>query len=385
MAENSYIKSLDGVRAIAIVLVMSLHTGIMHFGWIGVQLFFVLSGYLITGILWKEKHREAPVSQKIKKFWVRRALRIFPLYFGYLFVLGITYLLFHFPDSYRTYMPYLVSYTYNFTRTIPGWKLDPAFAHLWSLAIEEQFYLLFPLVLFLINRRFVPIFMGLVIVLTPLSRFLLGEYYIHQGFRGEALATIVYWNTLSHLDAFFLGGLIPVLSLDKLIKKPQFVLIGALALTLLAGVLNFVSQSRHNFYLTDLGYSFGHTENYIYVWQYSVLDLLFAGLLLVLVSVHGRTVFPRLKKLLENKWMVNVGRVSYGMYIYHWLIWFYLFENWIKPQNALMRASLFIPYVVLLYFVASVSYKFYEAPFIRLKDHYFPGTGAVEKKAPARA
>jgi peptidoglycan/LPS O-acetylase OafA/YrhL len=136
---------------------------------------------------------------------VRRALRIFPLYFGYLFVLGITYLLFHFPDSYRTYMPYLVSYTYNFTRTIPGWKLDPAFAHLWSLAIEEQFYLLFPLVLFLINRRFVPIFMGLVIVLTPLSRFLLGEYYIHQGFRGEALATIVYWNTLSHLDAFFFG------------------------------------------------------------------------------------------------------------------------------------------------------------------------------------
>ena len=85
--------------------------------------------------------------------------------------------------------------------------------------------------------------------------------------------------------------------------------------------------------------------------------------------------------------MVNVGRVSYGMYIYHWLIWFYLFENWIKPQNALMRASLFIPYVVLLYFVASVSYKFYEAPFIRLKDHYFPGAGAAaaEKKAPARA
>jgi peptidoglycan/LPS O-acetylase OafA/YrhL len=387
MAENRYIKSLDGVRAIAIVLVMSLHTGIMHFGWLGVQLFFVLSGYLITGILWKEKDRSAPVFQKVKKFWVRRALRIFPLYFGYLFVLGITYLLFHFPESYRTYMPYLMSYTYNFTRTISGWKLDPAFAHLWSLAIEEQFYLLFPLILLLSPRRFIPIFMVLVIAITPLSRYLLAQYYSHQGFRGEALATIVYWNTLSHLDAFFMGGLIPVLSLDKLIKKPHFVLLGAVALALMAGIWNFATQSQHNFYLTDFGYSFGHTENYVYVWQYSVLDLLFAGLLLVLVSDHCRNVFPRLKKVLENKWFVNVGRVSYGMYIYHWLIWFYLFENWIKPQNVFMKVSLFIPYVALLYLVASVSYKYYEAPFIRLKDHYFPGAGAAaaEKKAPARA
>src|SRR5882724_2747279 len=133
MSGSGYIKSLDGLRAMAIILVLSLHTGVMHFGWVGVQLFFVLSGFLITGILWKEKGREEPISYKFKKFWVRRALRILPLYFGYLFVLSLTYLLFHFPDSFRTYMPYLLTYTYNFTRTLPGWKIDPAFAHLWSL------------------------------------------------------------------------------------------------------------------------------------------------------------------------------------------------------------------------------------------------------------
>src|SRR5437762_11933724 len=106
---NGYIRSLDGVRALAIILVMTFHFEITHFGWLGVQLFFVLSGFLITGILWKEKTREAPVSYKLKKFWVRRTLRIFPLYFGYLAVLGLTYVLFHFPSYYPTYIPYLLT------------------------------------------------------------------------------------------------------------------------------------------------------------------------------------------------------------------------------------------------------------------------------------
>ena len=93
MATNDgYIKSLDGVRAIAIILVMTFHAELNHFGWMGVQLFFVLSGYLITSILWKEKFKPETISFRLKKFWVRRSLRIFPLYFGFLFFLGILFL-----------------------------------------------------------------------------------------------------------------------------------------------------------------------------------------------------------------------------------------------------------------------------------------------------
>src|ERR1700755_2707069 len=118
-ANNGYIKSLDGVRAIAIILVMSFHAEITHFGWFGVQLFFVLSGFLITGILWKEKQNVAPLSFKFKKFWVRRSLRIFPLYFGYLLFISLCYLFFHFPSYYSNYAPYLFTYTFNYTRSLP--------------------------------------------------------------------------------------------------------------------------------------------------------------------------------------------------------------------------------------------------------------------------
>ena len=384
MEESGYIKSLDGVRAIAIVLVMSLHTGIMHYGWVGVQLFFVLSGYLITGILWKEKNRSGPIPLKFRKFWVRRSLRIFPLYFGYLFVLTITYLLFHFPHSYRVYIPYLLTYTYNFTRSFHGWQINPAFAHLWSLAIEEQFYLFFPVVLFLSNRRFIRLFMVLVVIISPISRYLIGMHFIDRGYAGEQLATIVYWNTLSHLDAFFLGGLIPVLSLNKSIRKPRWLLWGSVALVLVAGAVNYVYQDHRSFYLTDLGYAFGHTDNYVYVWQYSLLNLLFASLILLLVSAH-RPVVSGWRRLLESKWLVRVGKVSYGMYIYHWLIWFYLFEDIIKPHSVMVRAVLFIPYIAIVYLVAAMSYRFYESPFIKLKDRYFPGPGVGKEKVPVSA
>jgi peptidoglycan/LPS O-acetylase OafA/YrhL len=376
MAESGYIKSLDGVRAFAIVLVMSLHSGVTKIGWIGVQLFFVLSGYLITGILWKEKSRQAPIGSKIKKFWVRRSLRIFPLYFGYLFVLSVVYLLFHFPETYRVYIPYLLTYTYNFTRSFPTWQMDPAFAHLWSLAIEEQFYLFFPLIIFVCNKRLMKILMVAVVVVSPGVRFLLGQHYIGLGYGGEQLATIVYWNTLSHLDAFFLGGLIPVLSLHKVVKRPHWLFLGMLLLVLVCGAVNFVTMGQHNFYPTDLGYGFGHTENYVYVWHYTLLNLFFASLILLLVS-ERRPASPGWgRKLLESKWLVRIGKVSYGMYIYHWLIWFYLFQDKLKPESVPFRASLFIPYLVIVYIVAAISFKFYEAPFIKLKDRYFPSAAA---------
>ena len=92
-----YVRGLDGLRALAIILVMSFHAGLNQFGWLGVQLFFVLSGFLITGILWNQKGDSNPIGFKLKKFWIRRSLRIFPLYFGVLILTGILYLFFHFP------------------------------------------------------------------------------------------------------------------------------------------------------------------------------------------------------------------------------------------------------------------------------------------------
>jgi len=132
---SGYIKSLDGARAASMILIMTFHANIAHVPWISVQLFFVLSGYLITGILWREKSKSDSLAFKFKKFWVRRSFRIFPLYYGFLLLIALAYLLFHFPSYFKEYFPYAVSYTLNFKLAFFTTG-NPIFHHLWTLSIE---------------------------------------------------------------------------------------------------------------------------------------------------------------------------------------------------------------------------------------------------------
>ena len=370
-ATTGYIKSLDGVRAIAIILVMSFHAEITHFGWFGVQFFFVLSGFLITGILWKEKHIDTPLSFKFKKFWVRRSLRIFPLYFGYLLFISISYIFFHFPSYYSNYAPYLFTYTFNYTRSLPQWQGNPLFTHLWSLSIEEQFYLFFPLIIFLCPPKFIKYLMLIIIAISPLTRFLLGEYYTHKGLTPAVAADAVYWNTLSHLDAFFMGGIIPVLSLDKKIKKPQLVFFISLAIALVAGIFNFIYTDSGGYYFNDLGYNHGQMQLYEHVWHYTCLNFLFASFILCIISIHSTKIFASIRSALENKWMVRMGKVSYGMYLFHWAILVYGYNRVFSTENLALKTLLFVPYVLIVYAVAELSFRLYESRFLKLKDSLF--------------
>ncbi|MFL5742646.1 MAG: acyltransferase family protein [Flavisolibacter sp.] len=367
--DTGYIRSLDGIRALAIILVMSFHAGITHFGWMGVQLFFVLSGYLITGILWKEKAKEDPLSFKFKRFWTRRSLRIFPLYFGYLIVLGITWLLVHFPSYYTTYAPYLFTYTFNYTRLLPQWQGNPLFTHLWSLSIEEQFYLFYPLVIFLLPRHLIKYFLFFFILFSPFTRYLLGEYYKSKTTLLVA-ADAVYWNTLSHLDAFFMGGLIPVLALDKKITRPRMLFLFSLLLVVALGILNYYTSGHDIPFWSDLGYNHDQPENYAHVWRYSVLNLFFASLILVLTTTHQQRP-GMLRRFFENAIMVRIGKVSYGMYIFHWLIYVYIFDRLFSPQSVVMKLAVFLPYLLAVYLLAAASFRWYESYFIRLKDVLF--------------
>jgi peptidoglycan/LPS O-acetylase OafA/YrhL len=367
-SDNGYIKSLDGIRAIAIILVMSFHYDMTYFGWFGVQLFFVLSGFLITGILWKEKQSQSSLQYKFKKFWTRRSLRIFPLYFGYLLFVGLSYLLFHFPSYYSYYAPYLFTYTFNYTRSLPQWQGNPLFTHLWSLCIEEQFYLFFPLIIFLCPPKFIKYLMVIIIALSPISRFALGEYYKSKGLSPDVVADAVYWNTLSHLDAFFMGGIIPVLSLNKKIKKPQFIFFGAIAIAFTAGLINFLTINSGHSYLNDLGYDHGQSKLYQHVWQYTCLNLVFASFILLLVSNYSNKLTAFIRKSFESNWMVRIGKVSYGMYIFHWAILVYFYNRFFHADNIYFKLVLFIPYVIIVYLFAEVSFRLYESKFLKLKD-----------------
>jgi len=310
MATIKYIRSLDGVRAIAILLVMAFHAGLINFGWVGVQLFFVLSGYLIIGILWKEKFlAQQPVAAKMKRFWIRRSLRIFPLYFAFVFLLGITYIVFHFPGTFKEYFPGLVTYTFNFSLHLPE-KEGPFFTFLWSLSIEEQFYLFFPAIIFFFPPKVIKFMMITVIALSPVIRFIIGEHFINTGMNANVVANKVYWNTFSHLDAFFLGGIIPVLSLDTKIKKPLTLFFVCLIAVLAGGLYQFINSPSGPYYINDLGYTHGLTDNYAYVWQYTLLNALFFSTILVLVNYYTNTRFKKIHKFLESKWMVQIGKES---------------------------------------------------------------------------
>ena len=368
MAEGGYIKSLDGVRAVAILLVMTFHAELTRFGWMGVQLFFVLSGFLIIGILWKDKSAPGPLGDKFRNFWIRRSLRIFPLYFGYIFLMGITYLVLHSPSVLPQYLPYLLTYTFNYSLHLPTAQ-GPSFTFLWSLSIEEQFYLLFPLIIFFCPPRFIRALMVTTIAAAPLIRYGLGEYYRYKGYSPELIVNNVYFNTLSHVDAFFLGGVIPVFALHRRVRSPQTLFLLSLAAAFGAGLWNYCTQDHAGHYAADLGYAHGlqYTGNNIHIWQYTFLNLAFASLLLVLVSDNAGGRFSWLRRLMENEWLVRIGKVSYGMYIFHAGMMHFIYEH-IPANTILVKSLLFIPYVLLVYLLATLSFRFYESPFIKLKE-----------------
>jgi peptidoglycan/LPS O-acetylase OafA/YrhL len=168
--ENSvFYPALDGLRAVAVLLVFGSHylPRQMAFGWIGVDFFFVLSGFLITGILFDTRFR----VNRFKVFYARRILRIFPLYYGVLLVCLLLYPVFHWiwHPSWLFFPAYLSNYS-RFVWPTPIFRASPQveslvstlsfqfpfalrLSHLWSLAVEEQFYLMWPPIVFLVMDR----------------------------------------------------------------------------------------------------------------------------------------------------------------------------------------------------------------------------------------
>ncbi|MBN9385228.1 MAG: acyltransferase [Chitinophagaceae bacterium] len=381
MANNGYIRSLDGLRAIAILLVMSYHGELDHYGWTGVQLFFVLSGFLITGILWNERSRPGSNSFKFKKFWVRRALRIFPLYFGYVGIIGLSYLFFRFPVYYPSYFPYLITYTVNYIPLFPGWYGNPLFTHLWSLSIEEQFYLIFPFIILLGRKGVIRTLLLSIIALGPLARFLLGEYFKTKMSDTTLVAHLVDMHTLSHLDAFCFGGIIPVLSLDTRLKHPATILGSATILLVSIGLLNFLNTPTPYNFWQDGGFNNWYINNYQHVWIYSLFNLFSASLILFLVSKHSASKLPLLRKIFESRWMVSIGRISYGMYVFHWLILVYVIPHLFDMGTYWMKLVTFIPYVAAVYGFSALSYRLYESRFIRMKDRLFKSPDTDKKRS----
>ena len=363
-----YIKGLDGLRAFAFLLVFFFHAHFGYFGWVGVQLFFVLSGFLITGILLDMK-RDLPTAGYFIKFYGRRFLRIFPLYYLYLFLVAqlANYLFEHkirraYVSMFWEQFPYALVYAYNFFMATSKFVLTSQFVtHLWSLAVEEQFYIFWPLVVFLTPAIHLKRVFLAAIGLAPLLRLAVLIFYQQAPFEilGDA-DTAVYALPFSHLDAFAIGALLNLgVSIPK--AKAQFLAL-LVGFPLLGMLTDFLSTGQWNFN-NGFGLPLLLPNAYKPVWGYSILNYLF---MLLIYGVAREGWFVR---VLEHAWMRYLGRISYGLYVYHYIILWLTTEVVFPELPPLPGAAIALPLTVL---VASVSFRFFEKPITDLKDRWFP-------------
>ncbi len=356
-----HLPALDGVRGTAILLVLSLHffagvpspgignavRRIASSGWIGVDLFFVLSGFLITNILLRTKHER----RYFRNFYMRRTLRIFPLYYGVLFVSFVVLPLtsagehMHIGDFTRT-QGWLWSYCSNVLLSMRNdWMVlsirHMTFGHFWSLAIEEHFYLIWPaVVLFVSTRTLLKVCLGGIALAVAFRLALYGDP------RWTVAACIF---TPCRIDAPLAGAALAVAMNLKVANIQRWCLIiGTSCACYMAGVI-----------LRDG--SLYATAPKIQTIGLTLVAGLFASMLGYLL--HSRY----LQRLMSARALCFFGTYSYGLYVFHWLL-FPTFQGSLNPEGSLGGALRVSAVVLSISICASVaSYHVYERPFLRLK------------------
>lgn len=350
---DARILELDGLRAFAILAVMLHHSWPKGYwfsfagdaGWMGVDLFFVLSGYLITGILLKSLRR----PNGYRNFIVRRALRIFPLYFLCLSIF-IAFIFFQKDRASWNLMrswggvSWFLIYLGNFRAAWVN-SLPPvlSFAALWSLQVEEQFYVLFPIAVARLSLKNFRHFLIATIALAPILRFAMLLFSPHNSIAAYALMPC-------RMDALAMGAW--VAAADRL-PRASHARFAFLAGAVVAGAIFFASLGN------PAGSAYG-------IWMqsagYSAVDFTCAALLCWILASResGRAAWLRFRPL------TYTGQIAYGLYLLH------------EPASAIARrvlgnvethSVLSVPITLVSAFaVAALSWRFFESPFLALKD-----------------
>lgn len=347
------IRSLDGLRAIAIVLVMlhhspamKAHFGAPRYGWIGVDLFFVLSGYLITGIL--VEARGGP--NYYRNFYARRALRIWPLYFAVLIAITVVMPRVvhseHLSVGLAPWYYFLLLQNLFFTR-----PLLPFLSPTWSLAVEEQFYLIWPFVISLISRTNLVRLCVFGLLASPMLR--LGV--LMAGGSGD----INYGFTFTHMDGLLAGALVALTPAERIaLPRVRAAAIGAL---LLAVVVFFAEDHR----LSNI------RDSVIVV---SALAVGFGSLLVI--TLHSESKGGRLARVLSWRPFTYVGQVSYCLYLTHELVQVIAEKSGVGvavaalPTGVVRLSSGLLLESAACLVVASVSWYGFESPILRLKRFF---------------
>ncbi len=289
------IPQLDAVRAVAVLLVIMSHAAAkypsLHLeqplsnGWMGVDLFFVLSGFLITGILIEAKSSEA----YFKNFYARRCLRIWPLYYSVLLLMFVVIPLARPSETATLFEPRSSPwwayplFLQNFLVPVPTMATGPL-GVTWSLAIEEQFYLIWPWVVrYCSEHQLKRIALG-VICLSPLLRLYLSVHHFN-----------IYSNLFCRLDGLMAGALLALLVRSEAFRPARFVKL-AWILLMVAALLALLLETFHARWIV-LSFTVISAASFIY------LSLFFTGGWFV--------------KAMTNRALVYIGTISYGLYLLH--------------------------------------------------------------------
>jgi peptidoglycan/LPS O-acetylase OafA/YrhL len=367
----NHLRQLDGIRFVAVAMVLFDHWMVgradgLALGALGVTIFFVLSGFLITRILLSSRDKlssqpNGGLGKYLKTFYIRRTIRIFPVYYLTLFVLYLV----NEPPVRRT-IGWLALYGTNIYMAYYATWMGTV-DHLWSLAVEEQVYLFFPLLLFFVPRRWVPITSLLMIVGSVGLRYVL--------YRKHMPWFIGYVSMPTCLDSFGLGMLMAYAWLyqrdwfNRLFRSSIWVILSGAGFLAVVILTNWIARN----------YSVGYHNVMADVWERLAGSLF--GFFLI-----GRAVLGfggPMKWLLENPVSQYMGRISYGLYLYHNFV-FNVFHT--QPTHFTVRAwrriTDVLPFLDSSYFfefsfflaltvaLATISWYLIERPINNLKDRF---------------
>jgi len=381
------IRVLDGVRGLAILMVLALHfyllegpiivqhpilgpilTKLAVAGLYGVELFFVLSGFLITGILLDSRGS----SHYFRNFYMRRFLRIFPLYYSVLFILFfIIPVLTQFDaaaESMRSRQMWLWTYLSNLPFAGGGWDRSGIFrlGHLWSLCVEEHYYFVWPLLVWALSRKALTrVCLGILVAAATVRT--LGALF------PDALPIIFKWTTITKLDGLAMGSMLAIFIRDT--KTFQSIALASRKGIPLLGTAFCV-------------FIFIPRRFWDQVWftPAETISVCFFGAFLVVMS--GAREGSIARKVCENPILVAFGKYSYAIYVIHNLL-LPSFQRMLQPErlaaewsSPLLAQSVFhIACGSCSFVLAFASWHLYEKHFLKLKKYFESSRGSSAVKA----
>ena len=386
---NSYYTSLDGIRGLGCILVLTIH---YHFQYINLPFilaytalhtFFIMSAYLISRNLLKEKALSKNFFEFFKVFYIKRTARIFPIYFLYLFIVIIIFVLiklitnqtaFGVISELKRYGWMLFTFTYNLKMQIAsndGLKDYMGcflFPHLWSVSLEEQFYLVVIFLIWLCNKNTLRFICITLIVIIPIIR-ICGYYYLTKKNNDDFLTTLTLIHSPYYqFDAFFYGIGMAVFDIKK---SKKFLFVFAITLIVILGhaiINSYIFAEKLNISI----FTALRDEKFLYK-NYGIYFLDITINLFSCAWIYCVIFYPKILSFFANRILVKYGELSYGLYIFQFLalgaglITTIVFIKFANFSMAIAQIFGFAVYMVVIYWIVIWLRKKVEIPVSKWK------------------